>query len=271
MARGAAAILLLLVVAPVTRAFVLPRGRPTATTVVDAAKKRRKKKGGGPGKKTGGGGGGAAAPEPAAFAFPTAEAIVEPVDAPAVGLAPLGGDDDDVSDAVAKMRALEARRSADEAAMADSNRAATVMDAKDLIVDEPGKLFGKPIDKQLETRKGPRRRKEAEAAAADGGGKPGGLPEIKLPEIKLPDASETVTMLGGKRPDDPTDTFDYGLGGIVKSSVFFVSGLAIVWEIYINSPLFERAAEPPALTAVKQEMSKYQPPVDGVDDVVAGP
>ena len=35
--------------------------------------------------------------------------------------------------------------------------------------------------------------------------------------------------------------------------------------------LFERAAEPPALTAVKQEMSKYQPPVDGVDDVVAGP
>ena len=67
---------------------------------------------------------------------------------------------------------------------------------------------------------------------------------------------------GGKRPDDPTDTFDYGLGGIVKSFVFFVSGLAIVWEI-INSPFFERAAEPSSRPSSRGVV--LLTPVDGVD------
>ena len=77
--------------------------------------------------------------------------------------------------------------------------------------------------------------------------------------------------MGGARPADPTDTFDYGVGGVVKKAVYGLAFAAVVWEVYINSPLFERAAPPPAVTAVKEEMSKYQPPVEGADAAPAPP
>jgi hypothetical protein len=37
-----------------------------------------------------------------------------------------------------------------------------------------------------------------------------------------------------------SDWFDYGFGRIVKSSVYFCILAAILWEVYLNSPFFER-------------------------------
>ncbi|KAH8073588.1 hypothetical protein JL721_2891 [Aureococcus anophagefferens] len=83
-------------------------------------------------------------------------------------------------------------------------------------------------------------------------------------EVTAP-ARDVSPALGGRKPDDPLDAFDYGIGGIVKRSVFFLGISAFVFDLYLNSPFFERAAEPPALTAAKEEMAKYQPEKDGGD------
>jgi len=85
-----------------------------------------------------------------------------------------------------------------------------------------------------------------------------------LPRLELPDFGG-VEKIGGERPADPTDSFDYGVGGIVKKAVYATAFAAVIWEVYINSPFFERAAPPPAVTAVQEEMSKYQPPVEMED------
>ncbi|KAG5179872.1 hypothetical protein JKP88DRAFT_241833 [Tribonema minus] len=45
-------------------------------------------------------------------------------------------------------------------------------------------------------------------------------------------------------PKRSSDWFDYGLGGLVKRSVYFLGFLAVLWEIYLNSPFFERALPP---------------------------
>jgi hypothetical protein len=137
-------------------------------------------------------------------------------------------------------------------------------DLKSLIVDEPGKLFGQTADEQLF------------------GSRPKGAPAPKLratpppqqeddvdakwplPRLNLPDFG-SVEKIGGERPADPTDSFDYGIGGIVKKAVYATAFAAVIWEVYINSPFFERAAPPPAVTAVQEEMSKYQPPVEVED------
>ena len=63
-----------------------------------------------------------------------------------------------------------------------------------------------------------------------------------------------VYKLGGDRPFDPNDVFDYGIGGIVKKSVYFVAAAAFAFDIYINSPLFDRKAPPPIVSAWNQEM-----------------
>ena len=135
--------------------------------------------------------------------------------------------------------------------------------------DEPGKLFGQTADEQLF------------------GSRPKGAPAPKmraptpkveddvdskwpLPRLELPDFG-SVEKIGGERPADPTDSFDYGVGGIVKKAVYATAFAAVIWEVYINSPFFERAAPPPAVTAVQEEMSKYQPPVEGVEDPPSPP
>ena len=225
-----------------------PRPRPPSAL---AAKKKKRRKSGAAKPS-------AAAEAPAAppaFAFPTAEAIGAPMDGADV-LEPAR----DVSPAVAKMETLEAARAA--AAAADSNAAALAGDAKDLIVDEPGKLFGSSVDAQLEARRAggaPKRaRKAAPEPAEDRGG-------FALPKFELPETDAVARQLGGRKPDDPLDAFDYGIGGIVKRSVFFLGISAFVFDLYLNSPFFERAAEPPALTAAKEEMAKYQPEKDGGD------
>lgn len=40
------------------------------------------------------------------------------------------------------------------------------------------------------------------------------------------------------------DFFEYGIGGLVKKSVYACIAFAVLWEIYINSPFFERALPP---------------------------
>jgi hypothetical protein len=138
-------------------------------------------------------------------------------------------------------------------------------DLKSLIVDEPGKLFGQTADEQLfgSRPKGapaPKLRAKQPVVEEDDVDSKWPLPRLELPDFG------GVEKIGGERPADPTDSFDYGVGGIVKKAVYATAFAAVTWEVYINSPFFERAAPPPAVTAVQEEMSKYQPPVEGVVD-----
>jgi len=138
-------------------------------------------------------------------------------------------------------------------------------DLKSLIVDEPGKLFGQTADEQLfgSRPKGapaPKMRAKPVVEVEDDVDSKWPLPRLELPDFG------GVEKIGGERPADPTDSFDYGVGGIVKKAVYATAFAAVIWEVYINSPFFERAAPPPAVTAVQEEMSKYQPPVEGVED-----
>ena len=134
-------------------------------------------------------------------------------------------------------------------------------DLKSLIVDEPGKLFGQTADEQLfgarpKGAPAPKLRAKPQAPVEDDVDSKWPLPRLELPDFG------SVEKIGGERPADPTDSFDYGVGGIVKKAVYATAFAAVIWEVYINSPFFERAAPPPAVTAVQEEMSKYQPPVD---------
>ncbi len=137
-------------------------------------------------------------------------------------------------------------------------------DLKSLIVDEPGKLFGQTADEQLfgSRPKGapaPKMRAKQPVVEEDDVDSKWPLPRLNLPDFG------GVEKIGGERPADPTDSFDYGVGGIVKKAVYATAFAAVIWEVYINSPFFERAAPPPAVTAVQEEMSKYQPPVEVED------
>ena len=137
-------------------------------------------------------------------------------------------------------------------------------DLKSLIVDEPGKLFGQTADEQLfgSRPKGapaPKMRAKPVVEVEDDVDSKWPLPRLNLPDFG------GVEKIGGERPADPTDSFDYGVGGIVKKAVYATAFAAVIWEVYINSPFFERAAPPPAVTAVQEEMSKYQPPVEVED------
>ena len=138
-------------------------------------------------------------------------------------------------------------------------------DLKSLIVDEPGKLFGQTADEQLfgSRPKGapaPKMRAKPVVEVEDDVDSKWPLPRLELPDFG------GVEKIGGERPADPTDSFDYGVGGIVKKAVYATAFAAVIWEVYINSPFFERAAPPPAVTAVQEEMSKYQPPVEELPD-----
>ncbi len=138
-------------------------------------------------------------------------------------------------------------------------------DLKSLIVDEPGKLFGQTADEQLfgSRPKGapaPKLRAKQPVVEEDDVDSKWPLPRLELPDFG------GVEKIGGERPADPTDSFDYGVGGIVKKAVYATAFAAVIWEVYINSPFFERAAPPPAVTAVQEEMSKYQPPVEELPD-----
>ena len=137
-------------------------------------------------------------------------------------------------------------------------------DLKSLIVDEPGKLFGQTADEQLfgarpKGAPAPKLRAKPQAPVEDDVDSKWPLPRLELPDFG------SVEKIGGERPADPTDSFDYGVGGIVKKAVYATAFAAVIWEVYINSPFFERAAPPPAVTAVQEEMSKYQPPVEVED------
>lgn len=37
-----------------------------------------------------------------------------------------------------------------------------------------------------------------------------------------------------------SDAFDYGVGGYVKSGIYVFGACLVFWEIFINSPFFER-------------------------------
>ena len=143
-------------------------------------------------------------------------------------------------------------------------------DLKSLIVDEPGKLFGQTADEQLfgarpKGAPAPKLRAKPQAPVEDDVDSKWPLPRLELPDFG------SVEKIGGERPADPTDSFDYGVGGIVKKAVYATAFAAVIWEVYINSPFFERAAPPPAVTAVQEEMSKYQPPVEEAVDAPDSP
>lgn len=123
---------------------------------------------------------------------------------------------------------------------ADNNMAIVSTDnATSLVIDEPGKLVGKPL---ADVRPKKRIRQEDED------------------KITLAKLRRDVELLGGTRPDDPSDAFDYGIGGLIKQTVLVLSGALIAFDIYLNSPFFERAAPPPVVTAVKSEISKFASP-----------
>jgi len=128
--------------------------------------------------------------------------------------------------------------------------AAPDLDVESLIVDEPGKLFGAPIEDIVKKKRPSPKRAPPEAPAIGDALKRG------------------VDSLGGTKPEDPSDAFDYGLGGLIKQTVFVLSAALILFDLYLNSPLFERRAPPPIVTAVTEEISKYSggtaPPI--VDD-----
>mmetsp|Transcript_4782 Transcript_4782/g.12354 ORF Transcript_4782/g.12354 Transcript_4782/m.12354 type:complete len:186 (+) Transcript_4782:25-582(+) len=107
-----------------------------------------------------------------------------------------------------------------------------------LIVDEPGKLVGSRLDDL-------RPKKPAKS------------------DDPLDGLKRDISLLGGKRPDDPTDAFDYGVGGLIKQTVFILSAALIVFDLYLNSPFFERAAPPPLVTAVTDELAKTAVPAEG--------
>lgn len=109
------------------------------------------------------------------------------------------------------------------------------------IVDEPGKLVGKPLDDA---------RAERREARAD----------IGEATVTLEKLKRNVANLGGKRPDDPSDAFDYGFGGLIKTTVFVLSGALIAFDLYINSPFFQRAAPSPVVSAVSSEFEKLAKP-----------
>ena len=79
-------------------------------------------------------------------------------------------------------------------------------DLKSLIVDEPGKLFGQTRRRALSLPKG--------APAPKMRAKPVEVEETRSGRCleKLPDFGG-VEKIGGERPADPTDSFDYGVGG----------------------------------------------------------
>eukprot|EP00633_Aureoumbra_lagunensis_P007208 CAMPEP_0197314058 /NCGR_PEP_ID=MMETSP0891-20130614/31911_1 /TAXON_ID=44058 ORGANISM="Aureoumbra lagunensis, Strain CCMP1510" /NCGR_SAMPLE_ID=MMETSP0891 /ASSEMBLY_ACC=CAM_ASM_000534 /LENGTH=174 /DNA_ID=CAMNT_0042802307 /DNA_START=1 /DNA_END=525 /DNA_ORIENTATION=- len=103
-----------------------------------------------------------------------------------------------------------------------------------LIVDEPGKLVG------------------------------GSLSDVVNKQKK--DQDESLDMVEtlkkgvedrfGKRPQDASDAFDYGFGNLVKQTVYLLAGALIIFDIYINSPFFERAAPSPVITAISEEIQK---------------
>lgn len=113
-----------------------------------------------------------------------------------------------------------------------------------LIVDEPGKLVGKPLADTLRSRE--------QEKTSNGDERP----------LSLDDLRRDVELLGGRRPDDPTDAFDYGVGGLIKQTVYILAAALVIFDLYINSPFFQRAAPPPIVTAVVNEVQKYPAPVE---------
>ena len=83
-------------------------------------------------------------------------------------------------------------------------------DLKSLIVDEPGKLFGQTADEQLfgSRPKGapaPKMRAKQPVVEEDDVDSKWPLPRLELPDFG------GVEKIGGERPADPTDSFDYGV------------------------------------------------------------
>ena len=104
----------------------------------------------------------------------------------------------------------------------------------EMIVDEPGKLMGgKRLDDILKERK----------------------------KQKQP-AKSFVDDNFGERPDDPNDTFDYGVGNLVKQTIYALAAALVAFDIYLNSPLFERKAPPPVVTEMSKTLQEaYGSPV----------
>ena len=132
-------------------------------------------------------------------------------------------------------------------------------DLKSLIVDEPGKLFGQTADEQLfgsrpkgapAPKCGPNRRLKRRTTSTRSG-------RCRAWSCRTSAAWRRSAASGRRTRRTP---FDYGVGGIVKKAVYATAFAAVIWEVYINSPFFERAAPPPAVTAVQEEMSKYSRP-----------
>ncbi|KAK7241009.1 hypothetical protein SO694_00054150 [Aureococcus anophagefferens] len=241
--------LLLLVIAGVLAvdAFrMAPRPRPPSAL---AAKKKKRRKSGAAKPSSA-----AEAPvAPPAFAFPTAEAIGAPMDGAEV-TAPAR----DVSPAVAKMEALEAaRRGARPRTRTLGGALATPRTSSSTSRASSSARPSTPSSR----RGAPAARRSAREGRAGAGGGPR---RLRLPKFELPETDAVARQLGGRKPDDPLDAFDYGIGGIVKRSVFFLGISAFAFDPRLNSPFFERGRAARAHRG-QGEMAKYQPEKDGGD------
>ena len=113
-------------------------------------------------------------------------------------------------------------------------------DLASLIVDEPGKLLGTSLSQA---------RKK----------KPLAPPEEKTLVDGLKRSVETNF---GKRPQDASDAFDYGVGNLIKQTIYALSAALIFFDLYLNSPFFQRQAPSPVVTAISEELKKNQPVTD---------
>ena len=113
-------------------------------------------------------------------------------------------------------------------------------DLASLIVDEPGKLLGTSLSQA---------RKK----------KPLAPPEEKTLVDGL---KRNVETNFGKRPQDASDAFDYGVGNLIKQTIYALSAALIFFDLYLNSPFFQRQAPSPVVTAISEELKKNQPVTD---------
>ncbi|KAJ1459976.1 hypothetical protein M885DRAFT_510476 [Pelagophyceae sp. CCMP2097] len=121
------------------------------------------------------------------------------------------------------------------------------------IVDEPGNSLlptRESVDKKRGESIDKKRRKEDAILKAE-------TEKMSL-EGNFKALRERAAKLGGKAPQDPTDAFDYGIGGLVKKSVYATAAILVAWEIYLNSPAFERAAPPPLVQGYARELEQEQ-------------
>ena len=88
------------------------------------------------------------------------------------------------------------------------------------------------------------------AVAGGGGGRAFDLQDLTVDKVmelgtaapeRLRGALETLNEKPlGPNGRELSDAFDYGIGALVKNAVYIIGAVFVAWEIFINSPFFER-------------------------------